>query len=291
MRKKRPFLFDVFAGIIFSILSFVAVYPFLYAFAYSISDGLLVQQKNIVLLPAGFSLQNYQVIFTDKRILMAAFISVARTVSGTLLFLVVTGLGAYSMSKPRLKFRKAIFILLMIPMYVNGGMLPTYVLIYDLHLMNNFLVYILPASYSTFFMILMKTYIETIPPSIEESVKIDGGGELRLVTSIYLPLSTPVIATVALFTAVGQWNSWFDALLYVTNKSLYPLQMVLQTILQENDVSSLASLLQQTGRKARISSDTYKMAILMVTTLPIIVVYPFAQKYFIKGMTMGSVKL
>lgn len=291
MKKKKIYVFDVIVGIIFALLCFIAVYPFIYAFSYSISDGMLAQQKNIMLLPAGFTLQNYQMIFSDKRILNAVLISVLKTVSGTLLFLIVTGLCAYSMSKPRMKFRKILFVFLIIPMYMSGGMLPTYVLIYDLHLINNFLVYILPACYSTFFMLLMKTYLETIPSSIEESVKIDGGGELRLVASIYFPLSIPVIATVMLFTAVAQWNSWFDALLYVTDKSIHPLQMVLQTILQENSVTSLTALLQSTGKRVQISSDTYKMAVLMVTTIPIIIIYPFAQKYFIQGMTMGSVKL
>ena len=178
-------------------------------------------------------------------------------------------------------------------MYISGGLIPYYVLIHDLGLMNNFLVYIVPTCFSTFYMFLMKVYLETIPESLEESAMLDGAGEVQVTFRIYLPLAKPVIATVALFVGVQQWNSWFDALLFVSNKELHPLQMVLQTILQQTQISSMIQVFQMSmsQKKVTISPETYKMAVLIITTLPIIFIYPFAQKYFVKGLTIGAVKL
>ncbi len=290
--RKLPF-FDWFVALIFLFLCFITVYPFVYAFAYSVSDGLLAAQRNVVFLPQGFTLQNYQLIFSDNRVATAALISVSRTVLGTFLFIIVTGLCAYAMSKQRLIGRKVIFIFFVIPMYVSGGLIPFYMLIHDLGLFNNFLVYVLPACFATFYMFLMKVYLETIPESLEESAMLDGAGEVQVAFRIYLPLSKPVIATVALFIGVGQWNNWFDALLFVSNKELHPLQMVLQTILRETQIDSVIQVFQMSmsQKKVTISPETYKMAVLIITTLPIIFVYPFAQKYFVKGMTIGAVKM
>lgn len=292
MGKSRSMLFNIVVAFMFSILCFLTLYPFVYAFSYSVSDGLLAAKNGVVLLPQGFTLQNYRMIFYDSRILHALFISFSRTILGASLFLIVTGLCAYSMSKQRLKGRKMLFIFFVIPMYVSGGMLPFYILIYNLGLMNNYLVYILPTSFATFFMFLIKVYLETIPESLEESASIEGAGDLHIAFRIYLPLAKPVIATVLLFVGVQQWNSWFDALLFVTKSELQPLQLVLQNILRENQIDSITKVFQMgTGTKRmQISADTYKMAVLIITTLPIILSYPFAQKYFVKGMTLGSVK-
>lgn len=294
MKKSGDLLFNSVIGFIFVILCFITVYPFIYALSFSLSDGILALQKDLILWPVGWNLDNYRLIFKDNRVVTAAFISVSRTVLGALLFVAVTGLSAYSMSKKRLKGRKSIFIFFVIPMYIGGGLLPFYMLIHDLHLMNNFLVYIIPGCFSTFFMILMKVYMETIPEALEESAFLDGAGDTQIAFKIYLPLCIPVIVTVALFAGVGQWNSWFDSLLYVTNKKLRPLQMLLQNLMQENEAMSGAQLLEMgrnNKKRLRISSQSYQMAVLIVTTLPIVFIYPFAQKYFVKGMIIGAVKL
>lgn len=291
MTKKLQ-TFDYVSLFFMALFCLSIIYPFVYAFSYSISDGLRVLSETLILLPRGFSFDSYLTIFRDNTIIVAAFVSVSKTFTGVVSFLVVTGLCAYAMSKDYLAGRKHIFIIYVIPMYVSGGLLPFYVLIHDLGLMNNFLVYILPTCFAPFFMFLMKLYFETIPVSLEESAKLDGAGDFTVALKIYFPLSVPVIVTVALFIGVSQWNSWFDALLYVTNRKLYPLQLLLQNILRQNELSSYLAVSEAINSKRKtVSNETIKMAILFITCLPVMVIYPFAQKYFVRGMTMGSVKL
>ncbi len=290
---ERKFqIFDFIILIFMAVFCIMIIYPFIYSFSYSISDGMRVISETIILLPRGFSIDSYITVLKDQAIITAAMISVLKTLTGVVLFLIVTGLCAYAMSKDYLVGRKYIFILYVIPMYVSGGLLPYYMLIHDLGLFNNFLVFILPTCFGAFFMFLMKLYFETIPPSLEESAKLDGAGDVVVAVKVYFPLSTPVVVTVALFIGVSQWNSWFDALLFVTNRKLYPLQLLLQNILKQNEISSYLAIADAgKGKGITVSNETIKMAILFITCLPVILIYPFAQKYFVKGMTMGSVKL
>ena len=290
--KRKAQISDYMILSLMILLCLSITYPFIYAFSYSISDGLRVIAETVVLLPRGFSLDSYITILKDHAIITATLISIARTFLGTLLFLIVTGLCAYAMSKEYLIGRKYIFIVYVIPMYISGGLLPYYVLVHDLGLMNNFLVYVLPTCFGAFFMFLMKLYFETIPSSLEESAKLDGASDMTIALKIYFPLSIPVVVTVVLFIGVSQWNSWFDALLFVTNRKLYPLQLLLQNVLRQNELSSYNAIAEAgRGMRKTVSNETIKMAILFVTCLPILITYPFAQKYFVKGMTMGSVKL
>jgi len=292
MINSRTEAFDIIITIFFAFLCFLTLYPFIYAFSYSISDSIEAAKSPVLFLPKGFTLQNYQIMFMDSKILMGLFISILRTASGTILFIMVTASCAYSMSKKRLAGRKLLFLFYVIPMYVNGGMIPTYILIRNLGLFNNFLVYILPVCFSGFFMFLMKVYFESIPDSLEESAKLDGANDFIIAIKIYAPLSIPVIVTVGLFIGVNQWNSWFDALLYVADKSIHPLQLILQEILRQTQIRNILDLFEMSsGQKPRVNSETYKMAVLIITTAPIVFLYPFAQKYFIKGMTIGAVKM
>ncbi len=291
--KKKIGAFEICCLIIFSILSFLTVYPFIYAASYSLSNGILAMKNNISFFPIGFTFDNYKLILNDERFFDASFISISRTITGTILHLIITGICAYAISKRELRGKKFWMIFFTIPMYVSGGMLPYYVLIHDLGLMNNFLVYIIPTAFSAFNMYLMKAYFETIPSSLEESAKIDGAGTLYIFIFIYFPLSLTVVATIALYTGVMHWNSWTDTLLYITNRNLYPLQMLLQNILRETQIDSLISLherMRKNQAELEVSSETVKMAMLILTTLPIAFIYPFAQKYFIKGMMIGAVK-
>jgi len=274
------------------IVALVTLYPFWYCLVYSLSDPMAAVQKNIVLLPAGFSLYNYQHVFEDKRIFAPFFISVARTVAGVIWAVSVTGLASYAISKRKLPCNRAISIFLIIPMYISGGLIPTYVLMHDLHLFNNFLVYILPNGFWAFNMLLMRTYYDTIPPSLEESAKLDGAGDLRIFIRIIFPLSMPVISVIAMFTGVWHWNSWFDTVLYVTKKQLFPLQVVIQQLIQEayvspNDLKS-GNLNQRTSTV--VFPEAFRMATILVTIIPIVLVYPFFQKYFVRGVMIGAVK-
>lgn len=292
--RSRPKLlwFDITTGSMFIILCFLTIYPFLYALSYSLSNGQTALTHGVYFFPVDFTFENYQIVFANNSIIHAFFISVIKTALGTFLSLVVIATAAYSVSKKHLISKKWVLAFFIIPMYVSGGLLPFYILIYNLGLMNKFMVYLLPGAFSGLFMFLMKVYYETLPVEVEESAKIDGAGDLRIFLKIFVPLSTPVYATVALFVGVGQWNSWFDALLFVSNTHLHPLQLLLQNVLREAEVTTFSQIAALSSPQAvkRTSVETLRMATLMVATFPILFIYPFFQKYFIKGVALGAVK-
>jgi putative aldouronate transport system permease protein len=272
-----------------TVLSIVLLYPFLYCLAYALSDSQTAMIRNVVLWPVGFSLGNLRYVFANNTIVNAFIISVLRTVAGVLWALVVTGLAAWAISKRDLPFNRTIAIFFVIPMYISGGLLPTYVLIHDLHLFNNFLVYILPHGFWAFNMLLMRTYFETIPASLEEASRIDGAGDGRIFLQVIVPLSMPIISVIAIYVGVWHWNEWLEPLLYVTRSYLKPLQSVLQRLIME---SQGAGMEVQSGRVSarEVSATTVQMATLIVSTLPIVLIYPFFQRYFIKGTMIGAVK-
>lgn len=268
---------------------FVTIYPVLYSIAYSLSDSRAAMTAKITIFPVEPTLDNYANVFRNDLIIGAFMISVFRAVVGALYALVITGLAAYALSKPRLPGNRAISIFLIIPMFVTGGLIPTYVLIYKLGLFNNLLVYILPHGFWAFNMILMRSYFNTIPDSMEESARMDGARDLTILIRIIVPLSMPIIATIIMFEGVGQWNAWFDALIYVPKQSLQPLQLILQKLIREQLASRLSrQAMRMTARPT--SPESVRMATLVVTTVPIVIVYPFLQRYFIKGMLVGAVK-
>lgn len=285
--KTYTVIVDIFM-IIFSIL---ILYPFLYCLAYSLSDSTRVMTENVVLLPKGFTFANYSRVFRDNSIISATGISVFRAVAGSLWALALTSMAAYAVSKKDLPGNKFFNIFFIVPMYISGGIIPYYVTIHDLHLFNNVLVYILPAGFYAFNMLIVRTYFDTIPASLEESAKIDGANYFKIFWRIILPLSMPVLSVVAMFTAVSQWNSWFDVVLFITKPKLYPLQRVLQIMLEETmlDTSSLKQGSSAMSKRV-ISPESVRMATLIVTTLPIVIVYPFFQKHFVRGIMIGAVK-
>lgn len=282
---------DVIPACIAIAATLATLYPFLYCLAYSFSDTVSLSAKPVYLLPSGFTLENYKAVFRNKTILPAFGISVLRTTIGVVYACFVTGLAAYALSKRDLPGRKVLSLLLIIPMYVGGGMIAGYVNINQLHLNNNFLVYILPMGFATYYMLLMRTFFSELPPSLEEAAKLDGASDFTIFTRIVMPLSKPIFATIALFVGVDQWNAWFDAMVYVTNSKLYPIQMVLQQILMGNASTSMMKQAEMATRGARlVSAETIQTATLIVTVVPIMLVYPFLQKYFVKGVMVGAVK-
>lgn len=276
--------------ILFMVLfCFVTLYPFLYCLAYSLSDSRAAMTASITIIPVKPTLNNYSTVFKNRQIITSFFVSVFRAGAGSLYALIITGLAAYAISKRRMPGNRIIAIFLIVPMYVSGGLIPYYVLIYKLHLFNNLLVYILPHGFWAFNMILMRSYFDTIPESMEESAKLDGASDLRILLRIILPLSMPIVATIIMFEAVWQWNAWFDALLYMPKVALQPLQLILQKLIREQLASKMAR--RATMATARTTSpESVRMATLIVSTVPIILVYPFLQRYFIKGMLIGAIK-
>ena len=291
VKKNSSEWVDYILAFIVLILAISAIYPFIFCLNYSLSNSQAASVKNPYFWPTEFTLQNYKMVFKDSDIMPAFGISIFRTAAGIVYTLFVTGLASYAISKRNMPGNTFFTYVLLIPMYVGGGMIATYVNIYQLHLINNLLVYILPGGFATFYMLIMRTYFDSLPPSIEESARIDGAKDMTIFLKIIMPLSLPIIATVALFVGVDQWNAWYDAMVYIPEKSRQPIQMLLQNILMSNTPTDykIKAEMSRNG-KVQVSLQTIQMATLIVTTLPIVMVYPFLQKYFIKGMFIGAVK-
>lgn len=273
------------------LLCLVTIYPFWYVFIYSVSTGSAASAQQLILLPVQVTTENYRSVFQNDSIVQAFLVSVMRTVLGTLLHLAVTGMAAYALSKRDLPGRKWILPFFVIPMYFSAGTLPYYVIITKLHLTNSFLVYILPTAYGVFNMLLMKVFFEQLPSSLEEAARIDGASEFQIFSRIVLPSCKPILATVAMFIGVDQWNSWFDTLLFVSDKRLNTLQSLLYKIILESQATTIEQIMRmaQTGGTS-VTAEAIKMTTVIVATIPIICVYPFLQKYFVKGMMIGAVK-
>jgi len=272
------------------LFSVIVLYPFLYCVAYSLSDSVAVATRNVTIFPVDFTLENYINVFKNNRVYNSFLISVARTGGGVLWTLTVTGLASYAISKRQIPFNRIIAFLLIIPMYVSGGLIPTYVLMFRLKLYNNFLVYILPHGFWAFNMLLMRTYFDTLPAEMEESARLDGAGDLRIFLRIVLPVSMPIVAVIAMYSGVWQWNAWFDAMLYITRQPLKPLQAILQQLIMESFTQTLQ--LAQGGQVAekQASPEGVRLATMVITVIPIVIIYPFFQKHFVRGVMIGAVK-
>lgn len=292
MQNKKT-LMDYILLVVMALVIVVTLYPFLNVLAISLNDAVDTAKGGLHIWPRKFTLANYMEVFSRNKQLLRAFVnSVLRTVIGTGLGLMSSTMLAYTLSRKDFIFRKSISRLLVLTMYVSGGLIPSYMLIRKLGLINNFWVYIIPSLLNAYNVIVIRSFIEDIPDSIEESARIDGASDFTIFYKIILPLSIPVLATVALFIAVGQWNSWFDTYLYARNNpKLTTLQYELMKILdnanaQGNQLDPNNPLLQQ----AKTTPESIKMAITVIATVPIIVTYPFLQKYFVSGLTLGAVK-
>lgn len=269
----------------------ITLYPVLNTVAISFNDGIDAVRGGIHLWPRVITLKNYQTVLHQQNMITGAYVTVARTVLATVLSLVVNALLAYIVSRKDFMFRSQLSLFWVITMYVNGGMIPVLLLYKSLHLTNSFWVYVIPGAVSAFNMLVTRTYMEGLPDALEESAKLDGAGHFTIFARIISPLCKPVYATVALFVAVWQWNSWFDTMLYNRMKSEY-------TTLQYELMKLLSSVMQQSGSAttgntaaaATITPVTVRAAATVVTMLPIICLYPFLQRYFVTGLTIGGVK-
>lgn len=274
------------------IFTLLCVYPIYYVFIYSISDPQLAQ-AGVTFWPKGFSLEGYRAVFSLDAILRSTFVSVLRTVIGTTLTVFCCALFAYILHQENRPFRKAISKFMAITMYVGGGLIPTFLVMKALGLNNTFWIYIIPGMLSAYNVILIRTFMESVPPALEESAKIDGAGYLTIFFKIIIPTSIPILATIAVFSAVGHWSSWFDSMLYITDSNLYTLQYILYQYL--NEAEALTKQLQQgvnlnSITSVQITPMSIKMAITMVVIVPILLVYPYMQRYFVKGIMIGAIK-
>ena len=281
--------FKIINYFILSLVALMCVYPLYYILVYSISIPARAEAQILFLLPQGFSLESYIQIFGAGNIPYSAFISVSRSVVGTVVTIICTSMFAFTLTKEALNFRKVIYRFVIFTMYFTTGLIPWYMLMRSLGLKDNFLLYIIPTAIVPFYLVLVKVYIEQLPPSLQESAVIDGANSFDIFIKIILPVCKPVLATVAIFASVGQWNTWWDSFLLA--KDMPTLQLVLLRVLSEvnktriMEGSSLSSSLLES-----ISPKTVRMAMTVITVLPVIIVYPFFQRYFIKGIMIGAVK-
>ena len=292
-------IFDVIIYLTLAFVVLVTVYPFWNTLALSFNDGLDSLKGGIKLIPRKFTLRNYTNLFETDYIFRAGLISVSRTILQTVLNVFCTSLLAYSLSRKEFVLKKSLTAIIVISMYVNAGLIPGYMLTKKLGLLNNYLVYIIPNLIDAFNFILVRTYINGLPDSFVESARIDGANEFRIFMQIIMPLIIPSIAMTCLFVAVNAWNSWFDTYLYTSGKkNLHSLQYVLMSFLQASqqqsnsasNANALAVAAASGASAAQVTPVAIRASITIVATVPILVVYPFVQKYFVTGMTIGGVK-
>ncbi|MDR3120373.1 MAG: carbohydrate ABC transporter permease [Clostridiales bacterium] len=298
MRRKLSFGDVIFNSVNYSLMAafaIICILPFYYIFINTISDNTLSARGMIILTPRGIHFDNYSQILQISGLWNAITVSVARTVFGSLLTILGTTFLGYALSKQELWMRKIWYRFVIVTMYFNAGIIPWYINMKNLHLTNNFLAYIIPGIISPFSLVLFKTYVESIPASLEESADLDGAGYLTKYIFLILPLAKPIVATLIVFSAVGQWNSFTDTLFLMTNAKLFPLQYMLYQYLNESN--ALADSLRQaavSGEQVNLSAlltpSSVKMTVTMVVVLPILCIYPFFQKYFVNGIMIGAVK-
>lgn len=293
--SKTEKIFDSFNITLMILFAIICIYPFVYVFAISFNDGKDAMRGGIYLLPRVFTLENYKTVFQDKRLIGSFLISVFRTVAGAGLGVLVNSAYAYAISKQDLPFKKFFNWTIVIPMYFGGGIIPYYIICKNLGMINNPWVYVIPWLASPFHVMLLRISIKDLPPSLEESAQIDGASYLLIFSKIILPLCLPALATVALLGGIFHWNDWLDGTIMVSNSRLWPMQTLLLNILQGSDMMNFfkGKNLSSAGgmvKKISITPESLKMAMLVITVLPVLMIYPFAQKYFIRGMMVGSVK-
>ncbi|MEF2966784.1 carbohydrate ABC transporter permease [Paenibacillus sp. M1] len=294
-RRLEPILFNTFNTLFMIGLVIVTLYPFLNTIVVSLNAGNDTIRGGIYLWPREFTWQNYKAVFASGTIYDAFWISVARTVLSTLLNLGLTTMLAYTLSRREYVFRKPITLIFILTMYFNAGLIPGYFLMKDLHLLNTFWVYVIPSMISAFNMIVIRTYIGTIPESLVESARIDGAGDFKIFIRIIFPLCKPVLATIALFVAVGAWNSWFDAFIYTSSHQelstlQYELMKLLSSSMNANGNPAVSNGVGMTQGSSMVTPISIRAAVTVVASVPILLVYPFMQKYFVVGLNVGSVK-
>lgn len=294
MKKKNStadIIFKIFLFLFMAAFVTITLYPVLNTLAVSLNDGVDAARGGIHLIPRKFTWKNYSTVLHKQNIITGAWVTVARTVIGTVFALTANALLAFIVSRKRFLFRSQLSLFWVVTMYVNGGLVPTLVLYKNLNLTNSFWVYVIPGMVSAFNMLVMRTYMLGIPDELEESAQLDGAGYMKIFFRIISPLCKPVYATVALFVAVYQWNSWFDAMLYNRMSDKF-------TTLQYELMKLLSSVMQQSGSATNASTVTasavtptsVRAAATIATMLPIICLYPFLQRYFVSGLTIGGVK-
>ena len=290
-RFSKITVFDVVLLVILGLLALITLYPFYQVLIISVSNTVSYAQHPLYLLPYEFDTLGYRTIFHDKAFFTSLGVTLFVTIVGTALNMLLSVAGAYALSRKTLIGRNVILSLIVFTMLFNGGVIPTYLVINDLGLVNNIWVMVLPSAISTYYLIIMKNYFVSLPSSLLEAAKLDGANEVTILWRIIIPISMPFIATFFLFYAVERWNEWYQAYLYINKTEIQPLQIYLRNVLinMSSNLSSIAKQMMQSHTQ-KVSSQAIQMATIVVTTVPILCVYPFVQKHFVKGVMIGGIK-
>lgn len=286
IRTRGERIFNVINIIIVTLVGLLCLAPFIHVIAKSFSGNMPLVLKKVYFWPKEFQLDNYSFVLSNKQYLVSMKNSIIITVCGTVLSMVITFLTAFVFTRQNLPFQKLYVGLFIFTMFFGGGIIPTYLLFSSVGLLDTYAVLILPGGVGVFNIILMRNFMESISPSLEESARIDGASNMVILFKIILPLSIPAIATISLFFAVGKWNAYFNAVIYTTRKDLMPIQLYLRNILQNLDL--LAE--EDPEQLAYVSTEGVRASTTISAILPILCVYPFLQKYFVGGMMIGAVK-
>ena len=288
-KNKGDISFDILNYIFLGLVGFICLYPMLYVLFASLSDSnLLMAHEGVLLKPLGFNIGAYQKVIENPTVYVGYRNTLFVMVVGLLVNMALTSLGAYFLSRKRVYFKNLIMGFILFTMYFNGGLIPTYMVVKSVGLDNSLWALILPTAVSTYNLIIMRTGFAAIPESLHEAAIIDGANEFQIMVRIYIPLVKATLAVIVLYYAVAHWNSWFQAAIYLSDRDKYPLQLVLREILISNDISSMSN--SATSSDSASIAMSIKYATIMVATLPILVIYPFVQKYFVGGVMLGSVK-
>lgn len=289
--RKNTFSRNLFLGIdvlIMIVLMVMCLYPILYVLFASLSDsGELMAYNGLLLKPIGLNLEAYKAVFKNPMIGKGYINTIIILVSGLFINLVMTTLAAYFLSRKNIMLKNFIMVIMLFTMYFSGGLIPSYITIKSLGLYNSLLALILPGAISTYNLIIMRTSFQGIPSGLEEAAYLDGAGHLSIIWNVILPLSKAIIAVMVLYYGVAHWNSWFGASIYLNDRNKYPLQLILREILLQNDVSNMAG---SSGSDEYSIAESIKYAVIIVATAPILCIYPFLQKYFVKGVMIGALK-
>lgn len=281
--------FDAVNTVMMLFICFLTLYPIWYVLVNSFNDGTDAMRGGIYWWPRQFSISNYAAVFSNPGIMQAMLITVAKTVIGTATHVFFTGMVAYAFSRKDLIGGKLYILIGTFTMFFSSGLIPYYLWIRDIGLLDNFLVYIIPAMFNFFHLIIFMTFFREIPAGLQEAAKIDGAGDFSIFVRVVLPVSMPVIATIALFQGVYQWNDYFTGMIYMNNTDLQPIQTFLYRVVAQASSNQMLAA-APSGITKTVTSQSLKLATMVVTTLPIVIVYPFLQKYFVKGFMIGSIK-
>lgn len=285
--SKGSIAFDIFNYLFVGVIAFTMVYPFWYVLVKSVTPFSELINSKFVFFPKSVTFEAYSYVMATDKMLNGLLISIGVTLAATVYRLFLTSTAAYALSKQDLPGRNLIFSLIVFTMFFSGGLIPTYLLIKKLGLINNLLVLILPHAVSAYNLIVMRTFFDSLPLEIEESARLDGASYFQIFRKIIIPCSMSSVATIALFIAVNTWNAWYEPMLYLNKKELWPMALVIRDILVKSDLDSLNSGYESAGY---MMSESVKMAMVIIAIVPIMVVYPFLQKYFAKGVMIGAVK-